>query len=101
MIFTLFNRQNQHLWVSSIASLRLDLARNSFKVLRANKQLILFPVLSGISLVLVRTSFVTVLFVAPAGMAITSIQKVASSIIYTCSGFTWSTSLSLPSSIWR
>jgi hypothetical protein len=36
-----------------------NIAMNSFKVLRANKQLILFPVLSGISLVLVMGSFVT------------------------------------------
>jgi hypothetical protein len=35
------------------------IAMNSFKVLRANKQLIIFPVLSGISLVLVVASFFT------------------------------------------
>jgi hypothetical protein len=39
-----------------------NIAMNSFKVLRANKQLILFPVLSGISLILVMASFVTVIF---------------------------------------
>jgi hypothetical protein len=37
------------------------IAMNSFKVLRANKQLILFPVMSGISLVLVMASFVTII----------------------------------------
>ena len=36
------------------------LAMNSFKVLRENKQLIIFPLLSGISLVLVMGSFVLV-----------------------------------------
>ena len=36
------------------------LAMNSFKVLKENKQLIIFPVLSGISLVLVMGSFVLV-----------------------------------------
>jgi hypothetical protein len=38
-----------------------NIAMNSFKVLRANKQLILFPILSGISLVLVMGSFVTII----------------------------------------
>jgi hypothetical protein len=37
------------------------IAMNSFKVLRANKQLVLFPVLSGISLILVMASFVTII----------------------------------------
>jgi hypothetical protein len=37
------------------------IAMNSFKVLRANKQLVLFPVLSGISLVVVMASFVTII----------------------------------------
>ena len=36
------------------------LALNSFKVLKENKQLIIFPVLSGISLVLIMGSFVLV-----------------------------------------
>src|SRR5687768_4578528 len=35
------------------------IAMNSFKVLRANKQLIIFPILSGVSLVLVIASFFT------------------------------------------
>jgi hypothetical protein len=39
-----------------------NIAMNSFKVLRANKQLILFPFLSGISLILVMGSFVTIIF---------------------------------------
>lgn len=34
------------------------IAQNSFKVLKANKQLLIFPVLSGISLVLIMISFV-------------------------------------------
>ena len=38
------------------------LAMNSFKVLKENKQLIIFPVLSGISLVLIMGSFVLVFF---------------------------------------
>lgn len=37
------------------------IALNSFKVLRANKQLIIFPVLSGISLLLVMGSFIIAL----------------------------------------
>src|SRR5215204_814828 len=36
------------------------LAMNSFRVLKENKQLIIFPVLSGISLVLVMGSFVLI-----------------------------------------
>src|ERR1041384_6818944 len=35
------------------------IAMNSFKVLQANKQLIIFPILSGISLLLVIASFFT------------------------------------------
>ncbi len=35
---------------------------NSFKVLRENKQLIIFPILSGISMILILGSFVTFLF---------------------------------------
>jgi hypothetical protein len=37
-----------------------QIAMNSFKVLKANRQLIIFPVLSGISLILIMTSFVLV-----------------------------------------
>jgi Family of unknown function (DUF6159) len=38
------------------------IAQNSFKVLKENRQLILFPVLSGISMILVIGSFVTAAF---------------------------------------
>lgn len=38
-----------------------QIAKNSFKVLEQNRQLILFPVLSGVSLVLILGSFVTAL----------------------------------------
>jgi hypothetical protein len=41
-----------------------NISINSFKVLRANKQLIIFPILSGISLLLVLGSFVTLVFAA-------------------------------------
>jgi hypothetical protein len=41
------------------------IAQNSFKVLKANKQLLLFPVLSGISLTLIMASF----FLGALGMA--------------------------------
>jgi hypothetical protein len=37
------------------------ISMNSFKVLKANKQLILFPLLSGISLMLIMGSFFTVI----------------------------------------
>ena len=40
------------------------LAMNSFKVLKANKQLIIFPILSTISLILIMGSFVLVFFEA-------------------------------------
>ena len=38
-----------------------NISMNSFKVLKENKQLVLFPILSGISLMLILGSFVTVL----------------------------------------
>lgn len=41
-----------------------NIALNSFAVLKENRQLILFPILSGISMVLVISSFVVVLFAA-------------------------------------
>lgn len=41
-----------------------NIAMNSFKVLRANKQLIIFPILSGVSLVVVMASFAGVVFAA-------------------------------------
>lgn len=37
------------------------ISMNSFKVLRENKQLIIFPILSGLSMILIMGSFVTVL----------------------------------------
>jgi hypothetical protein len=40
------------------------ISMNSFKVLKANKQLILFPILSGISMLLILGSFVTVVLAA-------------------------------------
>src|SRR5215207_1479504 len=40
------------------------ISMNSFKVLKENKQLVLFPILSGISLMLILGSFVTVLLAA-------------------------------------
>lgn len=43
------------------------IALNSLKVIRANKQLIIFPLLSGLSLVLVMGSFVGVLLTATGG----------------------------------
>jgi len=39
-----------------------ELSKNSFKVLKENKQLIVFPFLSGISLILIMGSFITVLY---------------------------------------
>jgi Family of unknown function (DUF6159) len=40
------------------------IAMNSFKVLKENKQLIIFPVLSGLSILLIMASFVTAAFAA-------------------------------------
>src|SRR3982751_2587746 len=37
---------------------------NSFKILKANQQLIIFPVLSGLSVILVMASFFTAVFAA-------------------------------------
>src|SRR5947208_3070280 len=37
---------------------------NSFKILKANQQLITFPILSGVSIILVMASFVTAIFAA-------------------------------------
>jgi hypothetical protein len=39
------------------------LSMNSFKVLKENKQLIVFPLLSGLSLILIMGSFITFLFI--------------------------------------
>ena len=51
-----------------------NISMNSFKVLRANKQLIIFPILSGVSLLLVLGSFVTLVFAA-AGWDAEAIQE--------------------------
>jgi Family of unknown function (DUF6159) len=40
------------------------IAMNSFKVLKENKQLIIFPVLSGLSILLIMASFITAAFAA-------------------------------------
>lgn len=49
------------------------IAKTSFKVLRANKQLIVFPLLSGISLMLILGSFITVIL-ANAGWHISNLD---------------------------
>lgn len=56
---------------------------NSFKVLKANKQLVIFPILSGISLLLVLGSFATVVLAA-AGWDVDAINDPgkATSILY-------------------
>ena len=51
-----------------------QISMNSFKVLRANKQLIIFPILSSISLMLVLASFVTVVL-AGSGWDVDNIQE--------------------------
>ena len=51
-----------------------NISMNSFKVLRANKQLIIFPILSSISLMLVLASFVTVVL-AGSGWDVDNIQE--------------------------
>jgi len=50
-----------------------EIAMNSFKVLRENRQLILFPVLSAISMILVVSSFFLILF-ASAGWDVEAIR---------------------------
>jgi nitrate reductase gamma subunit len=40
------------------------ISMNSFKVLKENKQLVIFPILSGISLLLILSSFVTIMLAA-------------------------------------
>jgi hypothetical protein len=52
-----------------------NLSMNSFAVLKENRQLILFPVLSGLSMLLVISSFFVVLF-ASSGWDITSIDSI-------------------------
>lgn len=50
-----------------------NISMNSFKVLKENKQLILFPVLSGISMILILGSFATI-FLAAAGWDVDQID---------------------------
>jgi hypothetical protein len=57
------------------------LSMNSFKVLKANQQLIIFPVLSGISLTLVIGSFFTVVF-ANAGWDTENLGELSSAGYY-------------------
>jgi hypothetical protein len=58
------------------------LSMNSFKVLKANQQLIIFPILSGISLTLVIGSFFTVAF-ANAGWNTENLGELSSAGYYT------------------
>jgi len=51
-----------------------NISMNSFKVLKENKQLIIFPILSGISLMLILGSFITVLL-ASAGWDIDGMDQ--------------------------
>ena len=57
------------------------LAMNSFKVLKENKQLIIFPILSGISLVLVMGSFILV-FLGINGWPDDSVEGSSSNLTY-------------------
>src|SRR5688500_4331069 len=57
------------------------IARNSFKVLQANKQLIIFPFLSGISLMLVIGTFFTGIL-ANAGWDFDRMEEMSSFSIY-------------------
>jgi len=56
---------------------------NSLKILKANQQLIIFPILSGISLLLVIGSFFTVTL-ANAGWDPENIGEVSSAVIMLC-----------------
>jgi hypothetical protein len=49
-----------------------ELTKNSFKVLRENKELIIFPILSGVSLILITGSFI-VAFMASVGWDVDSV----------------------------
>ena len=51
-----------------------QISMNSFKVLKENKQLIIFPILSGLSLLMLLASFVVVVF-ANAGWDVDNISK--------------------------
>jgi hypothetical protein len=57
------------------------IAMNSFKVLKANKQLIIFPILSGIALLLVIASFFTGML-ASAGWDIDKMEEVSTFTMY-------------------
>jgi hypothetical protein len=57
------------------------IASTSFKVLKANKQLIIFPILSAISLILVMVSFVVAVF-ANAGWDIDNIRYTNDKVAY-------------------
>jgi len=57
------------------------IAINSFSVLKANRQLILFPILSGISMILVISSFVVILF-ASAGWDADNIREQSTLVNY-------------------
>lgn len=57
------------------------ISMNSFQVLRANKQLVIFPILSGISILLILGSFVTI-FLAGAGWEVDAIDDPGTSASY-------------------
>jgi hypothetical protein len=51
-----------------------QIAQNSFKVLKANRQLIIFPILSGVAMLLIMGSFFTVVF-GMAGWEVDNVSK--------------------------
>ena len=57
-IYFNYKQPNTHEYFTRISN-GWTIAMNSFKVLKANKQLIVFPILSGFSLLLVTASFFT------------------------------------------
>ena len=66
-----------------------QISMNSFKVLKANKLLIVFPILSGISLALILGSFVAVVLVA-AGWDIKQVNDPSQlQAFFTCSFIIW------------
>ncbi len=58
-----------------------QIAKNSFKVLKANRQLIIFPILSGAAMVLIMGSFFTVLF-GIAGWDVDNIDNANNALTY-------------------
>jgi hypothetical protein len=58
-----------------------QIAQNSFKVLKANRQLIVFPILSGLAMVLIMGSFFTVVF-GFAGWDVDNVAKPNSVLSY-------------------